>query len=188
MSALHVLVAGLLAIVQAAGASPPSHRAPLPTILEVTPSQWTSLNESISGRLHRNYPLGLSCYSDSSPTYAKAEAHSPNLAQCSILEENRTTGTYLANQPSGYLYGDISFCQATGEGCPLRYSSPDSPLPIPSTCHQGAVPDYYIDVRSVSDVQRGLAFADSHHLPLVIKNTGHDHKGRSAGPNSLALW
>jgi hypothetical protein len=181
---------GFLAVAQVARASPPSHRAPPPTILEVTPSQRASLNESINGRLHLNNPLGLSCYSDSSlsPTYGKVEAHSLNLAQCSILEENRTTGTYLANQPSGYLYGDISFCQATGEGCPLRYSSPGSPLPIPGTCHQGAVPDYYIDFQSLSDVQRGLAFASAHNLPLVIKNTGHDHKSRSAGPNSLALW
>ena len=188
MSALQVFVVGYLAIVQVARASPPSHRAPLPAILEVTPSQWASLNESISGRLHRNYPLGLSCYSNSYPTDSEAEAHSPNLALCSVIEENKTTGTYLAKQPNGYLYGDIGFCQAKNKGCPLRYSSPDSPLPIPGTCHQGAVPDYYIDVRGVSDVSKGLVFASAHHVPLVIKNTVHDHKGRSAGPNSLALW
>jgi hypothetical protein len=191
MSALQFFLVGFLAIVQIARASPSNRRAPVPAILEVTASQWTSLNESVSGRLHPNYPLGLSCYinyNNGYKTHVQAEAHSPNLAQCSILEQNRTTGTYLAKQPGGYLYGDISFCQAKGQGCPLRYSSPDSPLPIPGVCYQGAVPNYYIDVRKVSDVQKGLAFASAHHLPLVIKNTGHDHKGRSAGPNSLALW
>jgi len=25
-------------------------------------------------------------------------------------------------------------------------------------------------------------------IPLVVKNTGHDYKGRSSAPNSLALW
>lgn len=191
MSAARFALLGLLAVAQVARASPPNHRAPVPTILEVTPSQWASLNESVGGRLHPNHPLGLPCYisySNDCHTNFKAEAHTLNLAQCSVIEQNRTTGTYLANQPSGYLYGDISFCQAKGQGCPLKYSSPDSPLPIPGTCYQGAVPDYYIDVRNVSDVQKGLAFASAHHLPLVIKNTGHDHKGRSAGPNSLVLW
>lgn len=191
MSALRLSVVGFLAIAQVARGSPPNHRLPVPAILEVTPSQWASLNESVSGRLHLNYPLGLSCYNSYSSgcqTQIKAEAHYLNLTQCSILEQTRTTGTYLANQPSGYLYGDITFCQAKGQGCPLKYSSPDSLLPIPGSCYQGAVPDYYIDVRDVSDVQKGLAFASAHHLPLVIKNTGHDHKGRSAGSNSLALW
>lgn len=191
MSIPHFFLVGFLAIAQLARASPLNHCAPAHAIFEVTPSQWASLNESVSGRLHRNYPLGLSCYtsySNGCQTHPKSGTHSPNLTQCSILEQNRTTGTYLANQPGGYLYGDISFCQAKDQGCPIGYSSSNSTLPIRGTCHQGAVPDYYIDVRNVSDVQKGLAFASAHHIPLVIKNTGHDHKGRSAGPNSLALW
>jgi hypothetical protein len=191
MSALRLTLVVFLAFAKVARASPPNYRSPLPTILKVTPSQWASFNESVGGRLHLNYPLGVPCYtrySNSNQATLKAEIHSPNLAQCSVLEQNRTTGTYLANQASGYLYGDISFCQAKGQGCPLKYTSPDSSLPITSVCYQGAVPDYYLDVRNVSDVQKGLAFASTHHLPLVIKNTGHDHKGRSAGPNSMALW
>jgi len=33
-----------------------------------------------------------------------------------------------------------------------------------------------------------MTFAQQHGIPLVIKNTGHDYKGRSSAPNSLALW
>jgi hypothetical protein len=189
MSGHRLPFVGFLAIAQITRASLTEHRALVPAILEITPSQWASLNESVNGRLHPNYPLGLSCYTQYSngyQTHSKAEAHSSNLAECSILEQNRTTGTYLANQPSGYIYG--AFCDAKDKGCPIKFSSPDNPLPIPDVCYQGAVPDYYIDVRNVSDVQEGLAFASAHHLPLVVKNTGHDHKARSAGPNSLALW
>lgn len=62
---------------------------------------------------------------------------------------------------------------------------PISPL---TNCYQGSVSPYYIDVSQVSDVQAGLAFASSHGVPLVIKNSGHDYKGRSSAPNSLALW
>lgn len=191
MILLRFTLMGFFAIAQVTNAGPPNPHAPVPAIFEITPSQWASLNESVSGRLYFNYPLGLSCYtsySNGCETYLKGNAHSPNLEQCSILEQNRTTGTYLANQPSGYLYGDIGFCQEKGQGCPVEYTSPDSPLPIHGTCYQGAVPNYYVDVRNVSDVQKGVAFASAHNLPLVIKNTGHDHKGRSAGPNSLALW
>lgn len=191
MSALRLFLLGILIIAQVVRASPSSHRASIPPIFEVTPFQWASLNESVSGRLHQNYPLGLSCYnsySNSGQWHSSAEAHSSDLAQCSIVQQNKSSGTYLASQPSGYLYGDISFCHANEQGCPLRLSSADDPLPISGDCYQGTVPDYYIDVREVSDVQRGLDFASKHNLPLVVKNTGHDHKGRSAGPNSLVLW
>jgi hypothetical protein len=33
-----------------------------------------------------------------------------------------------------------------------------------------------------------MSFAWRHAIPLVIKNTGHDYRGRSAAPNSLAIW
>ena len=46
----------------------------------------------------------------------------------------------------------------------------------------------YVEVASVSDVQAGLAFASKNNLRLVIKNTGHDYKGRSSAPDSFALW
>jgi hypothetical protein len=191
MSALRLSLLGILTIAQVVRASPSSQRASVPPIFEVTSSQWASLNSSVSGRLHQNYPLGLACYSSYSnglQPHSKPEARDPNLAQCSIIGQNKSSGTYLASQPNGYVYGDISVCHANEQGCSLKFSSPDDPLPIPGACYQGTVPDYYIDVRNVSDVQKGLAFASAHDLPLVIKNTGHDHKGRSAGPNSFVLW
>lgn len=40
----------------------------------------------------------------------------------------------------------------------------------------------------MSDIQAALAFAKQTKIPLSIKNTGHDYKGRSAAPGSLALW
>ena len=58
----------------------------------------------------------------------------------------------------------------------------------PAECYQGSVPSYYIEVISVTDVQAALAFANATKVPLIIKNTGHDYKGRSSAPNSLALW
>jgi FAD/FMN-containing dehydrogenase len=45
-----------------------------------------------------------------------------------------------------------------------------------------------IDVQCIEDIQAAFQFAKDAKTPLVIKNTGHDWKGRSSGPGSLALW
>ncbi|KAJ6543807.1 hypothetical protein B0H10DRAFT_2447921 [Mycena sp. CBHHK59/15] len=55
----------------------------------------------------------------------------------------------------------------------------------PSVCQQGSD---YIDVRKASDVQTAFAFSKKTGVPLVVKSTGHDYKGRSSAPGSLALW
>ena len=80
-------------------------------------------------------------------------------------------------------------CQSTGAGCNIA-GTPDSLAQqlLPGTCEQGAVPDMYIAVQSPDDVVQGLAFARNNNIPLVVKNSGHDYKGRSSGAGSLALW
>ena len=45
-----------------------------------------------------------------------------------------------------------------------------------------------IKVQSVGDIQAAFKYATKNKTPLVIKNTGHDGKGRSAGRGTLALW
>ncbi|KAM3503622.1 hypothetical protein MY10362_004094 [Beauveria mimosiformis] len=80
-------------------------------------------------------------------------------------------------------------CQTNGSDCSLGTSPLSDPTaPFRKQCQQGSVPSYYIDVGDKSDVQAGLAFARQHNIRLVIKNTGHDYKGRSSGPDALALW
>lgn len=79
-------------------------------------------------------------------------------------------------------------CQATGQHCNLNWSDPTQAIPASAVCYQGSVPDYYIDVQEVSDIQAGLTFASTNGVPLVVKNTGHDYKGRSSAPGSLSLW
>lgn len=45
-----------------------------------------------------------------------------------------------------------------------------------------------IDVREASDIQAAFAFSKKTGVKLSVKNSGHDHKGRSSGVNTLALW
>ncbi|KAH7304249.1 hypothetical protein B0I35DRAFT_454763 [Stachybotrys elegans] len=75
----------------------------------------------------------------------------------------------------------------TNEQCTLSATLEQGVI-INGTCHQGTVPDYYIDARDVKDIQLGLTFARQHKIPISVKNTGHDYKGRSTGPDTLAIW
>lgn len=88
--------------------------------------------------------------------------------------------TYVFSQPQAILTTNDMVqqnweeCAATAQGCFLSSNLPVDPVsPIVGSCYQGSVPNYYIDVQKVSDVQAGLAFAQKHSIPLVVKNTGH---------------
>jgi FAD/FMN-containing dehydrogenase len=47
---------------------------------------------------------------------------------------------------------------------------------------------YAVNATGASDYIETLAFAKKRKLRLVIRNTGHDYLGKSAGAGSLALW
>jgi hypothetical protein len=83
------------------------------------------------------------------------------------------------------VQGNWGICQSTDIGCP---TSPTTLINETAPCWQGNIPSHYLDVRSVSDVQWALAYAKENNISVVVKNSGHDYKGRSAGPTSLALW
>ncbi|KAJ7664310.1 hypothetical protein B0H17DRAFT_952096 [Mycena rosella] len=81
-------------------------------------------------------------------------------------------------------------CQATSQSCLIDGFNTSDPAPSdpPNVCEQGSVSPFYIDVQCASDVQNAFAFSKKTGVPLVVKNTGHDYKGRSSTPGSLALW
>ena len=47
---------------------------------------------------------------------------------------------------------------------------------------------FQIDVKSAVDIQRAYDFSAKTGIPLSVKNSGHDYKGRSSLKGSLALW
>lgn len=55
-------------------------------------------------------------------------------------------------------------------------------------CTQGGYPTYVINTKTVLDIQLGINFARNNGLRLVVKNTGHDFMGKSAGASALSLW
>ncbi|KAF2168172.1 hypothetical protein M409DRAFT_21616 [Zasmidium cellare ATCC 36951] len=155
------------------------------SISSVTSAQWSSLNTSVNGRLHAGYPYAKPCYS-----FYNGRPSPPNAGQCSAVVSGYDEEVPIASNFGAYMNENWAGCQAKAQSCALDFLKPDDPsyFSTPHNCFQGSVPNYYIDVREVSDVQAALKFADSTGVPLVIKNAGHDYKGRSSAPNSLALW
>jgi hypothetical protein len=68
------------------------------------------------------------------------------------------------------------------------YYSADPKEALYSTCSLGRLASYYADVRNASHISAVLQFAQVHNNRINVKNTGHDFFGRSAVPNSLAIW
>jgi hypothetical protein len=130
-------------------------------------STWQVFNASISGRLIATYPSAAVCHT----------AHY-NQELCTIAQQNWTNSTWRTSQPGAYsailweLGEDQCFINAT----------------IEAPCNQGLVTEVSVEAQSEEDVQAAVRFANKHDLYLVVKNTGHDHLGRSSGSGALAIW
>ncbi|KAF5391920.1 hypothetical protein D9757_001789 [Collybiopsis confluens] len=140
---------------------------------------YDGLNSSVGGRLFKGAPLALSCTSldDSSQS-------------CSRIQEEYLNEVFRSNHPGAYITSQWETCQVTGEQCLLDFTNTSDLAPVlpPRECAMGSIPSYFIDVRSEMDVKRALEFSKKFRVPIVVKNTGHDYKGRSSAPGSLGLW
>lgn len=56
------------------------------------------------------------------------------------------------------------------------------------SCTLGAYPNYVVNVTNVAQIQLAVNFARNTNIRLVVKNTGHDFNGKSAGAGSLSIW
>ncbi|PSN62271.1 FAD-binding domain-containing protein [Corynespora cassiicola Philippines] len=100
---------------------------------------------------------------------------------------------------------DESKCQELTKGWSNSYTHIDDPTEILSPVYQGLTcqppsiydsrnctlggyPPYAVRPRTVLDIQLALNFARNDELRLVIKNTGHDFAGKSAGFGALSIW
>jgi hypothetical protein len=137
--------------------------------------QWQQLNNTIDGHLHQTVPLGAPCYKNST---------SYNEEACSSLESSYNN---TINRDSYYGQTYWQNWEACGtSACSLL--NPDPEIQLYSTCSLGRLAPYYVDVRTPSHISAALKFAKEHNIRISIKNTGHDFNGRSAVPNSLAIW
>ncbi|XP_006462933.1 hypothetical protein AGABI2DRAFT_207587 [Agaricus bisporus var. bisporus H97] len=145
----------------------------------VTSEDWENLNQTVAGRLFQGNPFAEPCFS--------GQFDSP---ECKAIQDGYLDEKTRTDNPGAYIETQWSTCQATGEQCLLDSLNPHDPLPTlpPQECKRGSVPDYFINVQEANDVKAAFAFVKEHDIPLVVKNTGHDYKGRSSAPGSLGLW
>lgn len=57
-----------------------------------------------------------------------------------------------------------------------------------SPCSTAGYPAYVIEAKDFADVRAGVVFARGTGVRLIVKGTGHDAPGRSAGPGSISIW
>ncbi|KAH8784941.1 hypothetical protein F5883DRAFT_480222 [Diaporthe sp. PMI_573] len=58
----------------------------------------------------------------------------------------------------------------------------------PANCTLGGFPYYVVNATNVAQIQLAINLARNLDLRLVIKNTGHDFAGKSAGEGALSIW
>lgn len=58
----------------------------------------------------------------------------------------------------------------------------------PANCTLGGYPYYVVNATNVAQVQLAVNVARNLNLRLVVKNTGHDFAGKSAGEGALSIW
>ena len=133
-----------------------------------SPSTWSRLNATVSGRLILNTPIAISCYS----------GPQKNAVQCAAVERDWPSAYYQEQQAIGYSYPVENTCP------PVNISAGQTS----GSCSIGNLPRYTINATTPGDVAAGIAFCKKNNIRLVIHNTGHDALGRSEGYGSLAIW
>lgn len=109
---------------------------------------------------------------------------------CAQVRENYTDPSFRIKAVGGYMSGQDEVCVSEpADQCLLDSTvSPAALPPANSSCNQGSVPSYYIQVQGASDVTKAFDFARKYNVSLSIKNSGHDYMTRNSQKGSLVLW
>ncbi|KAF8871190.1 FAD-binding domain-containing protein, partial [Infundibulicybe gibba] len=152
---------------------------------QIQQSDWDQLNSTVGGRLHTATPYAQSCFS-----IVNGGPHIPNLQECAARQAGNGVTAFRLGFPEAYGMTQWETCQTNDAECLLDYTNPTNPAAFapPRACSQGSVPPFYINISGPADIVAAFAFSEKTGVPLVVKNSGHDFKGRSSAPDSLALW
>ncbi|OCL05070.1 FAD/FMN-containing isoamyl alcohol oxidase-like protein MreA [Glonium stellatum] len=131
--------------------------------------QWATLNSSLGGALIKGAPPAAVCYPG--PTY--------DADRCAYVRSHWFNSTFFTADPTSQMEQ-----WQTGNNCPLPPANSTTNL----TCNAIAQPVYTVNATTVKHLQLAVNFARNNNLRVVIKNTGHDFIGRSAGGGALNIW
>ncbi|KAJ9427164.1 hypothetical protein FOXG_04017 [Fusarium oxysporum f. sp. lycopersici 4287] len=130
-------------------------------------SVWKLLDLITGGALIKTVPIAAPCYRNLG-SYDKVE--------CSRVVDQWSNSSLHIADPSSVMW-------------PLYQGRTCQPgEKTDGRCTLGGYPSYVVDARNVAHLQLAVNFARSMNLRLVIKNTGHDFNGRSAGAGALSVW
>ncbi|KAH8912123.1 FAD binding domain-containing protein [Coniochaeta sp. PMI_546] len=133
------------------------------------PIVWTVFDLLLGGALDQVTPLAAPCYND--------HPQVRNAAKCSFISANWNNDSYMhADDPSSVMW-------------PLYQGRTCMPTTNPSSsCTLGGFPSYVVKATNVAQIQLAVNFARNANIRLVVKNTGHDFNGKSAGAGALSIW
>ena len=135
-----------------------------------TPAQWAAFNASLGGALIAVAPPLAPCFGF--PGVPR------DAARCAAARLNFTNSYWRAAQPGASQDVAWEQDQATGESC----------LDPAQPCALGNIPPLAVAAAGSAHVALALAFAAQHTLQVVVKSTGHEYQGRSAGAHALLVW
>lgn len=130
-------------------------------------SEWNHFNATINGRLIVSRPTAHVCHGTEY-----------NQALCETAKTNWASSDWRVAQAGGY---SAILWELGQEKCFINSS-------ISDPCSQGLVADYTVNASSIEDIQKAVRWAAKKSLLLTVKNTGHDHLGRSSGKGAFAIW
>lgn len=132
-----------------------------------TVDEWNDFNSSVNGRLLSSRPTAHVCH-----------GIEYNNALCEIAKAKWASSDWRVAQPGGY---SAILWELGQDQCFI-----DSAVSDP--CQQGLVADYTVNASSIDDIRKAVRWASKKNLLFTVKNTGHDHLGRSSGKAAFAIW
>ncbi|KAI0802650.1 putative 6-hydroxy-D-nicotine oxidase [Xylaria sp. FL0064] len=128
---------------------------------------WKVFNLLTGGALIKTVPIGAACYTNSGHYDAD---------KCQEILAHWTESATHAGDPTSVMSPLFQ-----GKTC-MPQNGNDS------TCDLGGFPSYAVNVSTVSQIQLAINFARNTNVRLIVKNTGHDFLGKSAGAGALSIW
>ncbi|KAI6040855.1 hypothetical protein EDC04DRAFT_2566471 [Pisolithus marmoratus] len=138
-----------------------------------TTDQFAELESQVSQPLIYPVPSASACYPVTDPS-----------GNCAQVVQNWLSGNWRSSMPGSMEapnFETFTFKNGTISACYLNTT-------LGAPCEQGNVPVIGVDARNPQDIQAAISFALQYNLKLVVKNTGHDFLGRSAGRGAFVIW
>lgn len=115
------------------------------------------------------------CWPDTSvwDAFAKSltgKLHKLHLYDYKVCEDQGSDAFKIAN---------ISYCMQYHD-CSKEFCDPESKVLN--------VPAYSAEVKTVSDIQKAISFANTHNIAVTIKTSGHSYSGSSTGKDTIMIW